>query len=162
MTDTMQHIAHEHHQRIASHLDAMPAVADRLLQSSQDDVRTELAAVRSFLDGTLLPHVEAAEATIYPELERMFQNRHSMSAMRREHDEVRRLVREFDRLADQLQGEPVTLSRTLGIRRVMFQLFALVKVHLAEEETYARMIDRGVTEDVAEVLAAGLEHPIAP
>ncbi|HEU0244032.1 MAG TPA: hemerythrin domain-containing protein [Candidatus Limnocylindrales bacterium] len=161
MTDTMQQIAHQHHERITTHLDAMPGVADRLLHAPQNEVRAALASVRTFLDVTLLPHVEAAEATIYPELERMFQNRHSMSAMRREHDEVRRLVREFDRLDDQLQGEPVTLSRTLGVRRVMFQLFALVKVHLAEEETYARMIDRGVTDDIAAVLAAGLEHPIA-
>ena len=49
----------------------------------------------TFLTGPLLPHVEAAEQTLYPELERMYQNRHSMAPMRREHDEVRRLADDF-------------------------------------------------------------------
>ena len=39
----------------------------------------------TFLTGTLVPHVDAAERTLYPELERMLQNRHSMAPMRREH-----------------------------------------------------------------------------
>ena len=42
----------------------------------------------------------------------------------------------------------------------MFQLYALLKVHLAEEEAYLRIVNHGVTTDVADVMAAAMEHPV--
>ena len=35
----------------------------------------------------------------------------------------------------------------------------MVNLHLAEEEVYLRIVDHGVTTDVADLLAAALEHP---
>ena len=52
-------------------------------------------------------------------------------------------------------------SRSLALRRIMFRLYALLKVHLAEEETYLGMVNNGVTDEVAEMLAAALDHPVA-
>jgi len=160
MTQSLPQVAHEHHAVLLHNLDAMPAMADSLLAASSGDAHAGLNATRSFLEGTLLPHLDAAEATIYPELERMFQNRHSMAPMRREHAEIRRLVAEFGAAVD-VAGS-LTLSRTLSIRRIIFQLFALLKVHLAEEEAYIRILERGVAADVSEILAAALAHPVAP
>ena len=105
--------------------------------------------------------MDAAEKTIYPELERMFQNRHSMAPMRREHAEIRRLVAELAAAADKQVTEPLTLGRTLAVRRTIFQLYALLKIHLAEEEAYLRIVERGVPADMADVLAAAMEHPVA-
>jgi hypothetical protein len=113
----------------------------------------------TFLTSTLIPHVDAAERALYPELERMLQNRHSMAPMRREHVEVRRLAAEFSRLAGQIEGPRVAIGARLAIRRILFQLYALLKIHLAEEEVYLRIVEHGVSDDVAEVLAAGLDHP---
>jgi len=160
MTQSLPQVAHEHHERLLGQVDRMPELADALLTARTDEVRTGLTAMSTFLTGTLIPHVEAAEQTIYPELERMFQNRHSMAPMRREHAEIRRLVTSLAGLTRQLGDGQVTIGRTLGVRRVMFQLYALLKVHLAEEEAYARLLDRGVTTDVADVMAAAMEHPV--
>jgi len=118
-------------------------------------------ATGEFLNGTLLPHIDAAERTLYPELERMFQNRHSMAPMRREHDEVRRLAAEYGKLAGELGQAQVTLGRSLALRRVIFQLYALLKVHLAEEDAYLRIISRGVSTDIGDLIAAAMEHPVA-
>jgi hemerythrin-like domain-containing protein len=159
MTHTLPQVAHEHHERLLHHVDEMPAIADMLLTASTEDIRQSVDALSSFLTGTLVPHVEAAEATLYPELERMFQNRHSMSPMRREHAEVRRLVADFAKLAEQVNAGPITTRKKLGLRRVMFQLYALLKIHLAEEEVYLRIVDHGVTAEVADVLAAAMDHP---
>ena len=41
---------------------------------------------------------------------------------------------------------------------MLFQLYALLKIHLAEEEAYLRLVDNGVTDDVAELLAAAMGH----
>ena len=113
----------------------------------------------AFLTGTLIPHIDAAERTLYPELERILQNRHSMAPMRREHAEIRALVADFAKLTGELDATRVTLGRTLALRRVMFKLYALMKVHLAEEKAYLRIVEHGVTAEIGEVLAAALDHP---
>ena len=152
--------AHEHHERLLEHVNRIPAIADALLTEPADASRASIAETRTFLTGTLLPHMEAAERALYPELERLFQNRHSMAPMRREHDRIRDLVAEFAGLVEKDAGS-VTLGRTLALRRVLFQLYALLKVHLAEEDAYLRIVQRGVTDDVADAVTAALAHPVA-
>jgi Hemerythrin HHE cation binding domain len=159
MTQTLPQVGHVHHERLLHHVDRMPEIADRFLTSTPDELRRDVDELRGFLAGTLVPHVEAAERSLYPELERMYQNRHSMTPMRREHIEVRRLVGDFAGLADQLDAGKTSLGRTLALRRVLFQLYALLKIHLAEEEIYLRIVNRGVAADVADLLAAALDHP---
>lgn len=159
-TSTLGHAAHQHHERLLARVDRIPQVADGLLVAGHDEARVTIAATREFLAGTLIPHMEAAERALYPQLERMFQNRHSMAPMRREHDRIRDLVAEYGRLVDKDAGA-VSLGRTLALRRVLFQLYALLKVHLAEEEAYLRIMDRGVSEDIVEAVTAALEHPVS-
>jgi hypothetical protein len=159
MTQSLPQVGHEHHERLLAHVDQMPAIADLLLTARAEDVRASLVEMSGFLSGTLLPHIDAAERTLYPELERMFQNRHSMAPMRREHEGIRRLVGAFGKMADDIGAGQVTIGRTLAIRRVMFQLYSLLKIHLAEEDAYLRIVDHGVTTDVADMLAAAMDHP---
>lgn len=160
MTQTLPQVAHEHHERILRRVDQLPAIADGLLTSKAGDIPQGLHETSTFLTGTLIPHVDAAERTLYPEMERMLQNRHSMTPMRREHAEVRRLVAEFTKLAAQVESGGAGIGRRLALRRVLFQLYAVVKVHLAEEDEYLRIVEHGVATDVAERLAAALDHPM--
>ena len=159
-TPTLPQAAHQHHERLLEHVNRIPDMADALLTEKPDEALKHIAEMRQFLTGTLLPHMEAAERALYPQLERMFQNRHSMAPMRREHDRIRELVGEFGTLVDKDAGH-VSLGRTLALRRVLFQLYALLKVHLGEEEAYLRIVERGVTDDVADAVTAALEHPVA-
>jgi iron-sulfur cluster repair protein YtfE (RIC family) len=158
-TQTLPQVGHEHHERLLQHVNQMPEIADRLLTAKPDELRRDADELREFLTGMLVPHVDAAEKTLYPELERLYQNRHSMTPMRREHVEVRRLVAAFARLTDDVDAGHVSLGKTLGLRRVLFQLYALLKIHLAEEELYLRIVDHGVATDVADMLAAAMDHP---
>jgi hemerythrin-like domain-containing protein len=160
MTQTLPQVAHEHHQRILTRVDAIPRMADDLLTNASEAI-PDVVAMHAFFVGTLLPHIDAAESSIYPELERQFQNRHSMRPMRAEHDEVRRLVVEYGGLTADLGDGHISLGRTLAIRRVAFRLFSLLKVHLAEEDAYLRIAERGAGAEVSEVIAAALDHPIA-
>jgi hypothetical protein len=160
MTQSLPQVAHEHHERLLHHVDLMPALADSLLTARAEEVKAGLVEMSSFLSGTLIPHVDAAERTVYPELERMFQNRHSMAPMRREHEEIRKLVAVLGGLTRQLGENQVTIGRTLGLRRVIFQLYALFKVYLAEEQAYLRIVEHGMDTDAADVMAAAMEHPV--
>ena len=158
-TPSLPQVAHDHHERLLEHVNRIPADADALLTAKPDAALASIRETRTVLTGTLLPHMEAAERALYPQLERMFQNRHSMAPMRREHDRIRELVGQFGALVDKDAGT-VTLGRTLALRRVLFQLYAVLKVHLGEEEAYLRIIERGVTDDVADAVTAALEHPV--
>lgn len=160
MTQSLPQVAHVHHERLLNHVDQMPALADSMLTARASEVKAGLAEMSAFFSETLLPHIDAAERTVYPELERMFQNRHSMAPMRREHEEIRKLVAVLGGLTRQIGEGQVTIGRTLGLRRVMFQLYALLKVHLAEEEAYLRIVEHGMDTEAADIMAAAMEHPV--
>jgi Hemerythrin HHE cation binding domain len=157
---TLPEAAHEHHERLLEHINGIPVLADALLGAEHDAALAGIGHLREFLTDTLQPHMEAAERALYPQLERMFQNRHSMAPMRREHDRIRELVGQFSALVDKDAGT-ITLGRTLALRRVLYGLYALLKVHLAEEEAYLRIIERGVPDDIADAVTASLQHPVA-
>jgi hemerythrin-like domain-containing protein len=158
MTASLPQVSLEHHDRLMHHIDAMTAVGDMVGAAPVPELRPRVDEVATFLDGLLLPHMEAAERTLYPELERMLQNRHSMTPMRREHDEIRKLVAELVRLRQRLDAGALRTSEIVALRRVIFRLYAMLKVHLAEEQLYLGIIEHGVSEEAADKLAAALDH----
>ena len=158
MTASLPQVSLEHHDRLMRHLDAMPAVGDMVGSAPVAELRPRVDEVAAFLDGLLLPHMEAAERTLYPELERMLQNRHSMTPMRREHEDIRKLVAELVRLQGRLDPGPPHTGETVALRRVIFRLYAMLKVHLAEEQLYLGIIEHEVSPETAERLAAALDH----
>lgn len=158
MTASLPQVSLEHHDRLMRHLDAMPAVGDMVGVAPAAELEPRLHEVVTFLEELLLPHMEAAEHTLYPELERMLQNRHSMTPMRREHDEIRALVRELVRLQKVIGAGSVHTSDTIALRRVIFRLYAMLKVHLAEEQLYLAIIEHDASPERSEKLAAAMEH----
>ncbi len=158
MTASLPRVSLEHHDRLMGHLDAMPAVGDLVGSAPAAELRPRVAELGEFLTGLLLPHMDAAERALYPELERMLQNRHSMTPMRREHDEIRELVAELGRLERRLDPGPLQTSETVALRRVIFRLYSMLKVHLAEEQLYLAIIEHDVSPDGAERLAAAMDH----
>lgn len=158
-TQTLPQLGHEHHERLLAHINQMPALADRLLTVPFADAREDIDELVAFLTTTLLPHVEASERALYPELERLYQNRHSMTPMRREHGEIRQLVADLTNLVVKIEAGSLSVGRTVGLRRVMFQLYAFLKIHLAEEEAYLRIVNHGVGADAADLLGQAMDYP---
>jgi len=153
---------HEHHERINTMLDGLPALADMLDERPrparfEDRYHTVYATVT----GTLLPHMESVESTIYPELDRLMQNRHSMTQMRREHADIKSLVERLGTFAEAIEAEALGPAGTMGLRRVLYRLYALLKVHLAEEEEYLRVLEHNLSEAEQAELIKGLEHAMA-
>ncbi len=161
MISTLPAMAHEHHERLIRHVDRLPALGDLIGLADVAVVRAEIEQTLTFLAGTLIPHIDAAERTLYPELERMLQNRHSMAPMRREHEEIRHLVDQLTHLRQDLATERLATGETIALRRVIFRLYALLKVHLAEEELYLGIVEHGVSPDAADALAAAMTHAVA-
>jgi iron-sulfur cluster repair protein YtfE (RIC family) len=158
---TLPHVAHEHHERLMTHIEAMPAAGRAILHAPADELHATLGELDGWLNGLLLPHMEAAEATLYPELERMMQNRHSMKPMRREHEEIRRLVGELSRLIRGIGDGRPSLGGQIALRRVLYRLYALLEIHAVEEQMYIPIVRHGITDEASEAMAAALQHSVA-
>ena len=160
MTSTLPRVTHEHHERLMSHVDNLPAIGELLLTAPIEELRPQLDEVDELLNGLLMPHLTASETNLYPELERMMQNQHSMTPMRREHEAIRRRVAEFGELRAAINDHRPTIGQAIAMRRVIYRTYALLKIHLVEEEIYIHLIDKGIAPEAAEMLAAAMDHPV--
>jgi iron-sulfur cluster repair protein YtfE (RIC family) len=162
MTATLPTIVHEHHAHLLAHIDGMPAIGDSIGVVPVTELTASIDALAGFLEGTLIPHLDAAERAIYPELERLLQNQHSMTPMRREHEEARRHIAELAVLREQLDAARPSTRTQIALRRSIFGLYALLKVHLAEEELYVSLVGHGFAGDAVAAVSAALDHPMVP
>jgi hypothetical protein len=144
------------HHEIAPIIDALPALACEL-DDPRPGLSQRLVDAYDQIAAQLVPHMEHTEATLYPQLERLMQNRHSMTPMRREHAEARRLIDELGTLA----ARDLTLANRLRLRRVMFRLYALLKIHLADEEAYLGVLDHNLSPAEQDELVRAMEHATA-
>jgi hemerythrin-like domain-containing protein len=158
MTSTLPRVTHEHRERLARHVNAMPAVGDLIGTAPVAELAPRVDEMCRFLTDLLVPHMEAAERALYPELERMLQNRHSMTPMRREHVEIRSLVDDLARRRTGIDEGRLAVGEAVALRRVVFRLYAMLKVHIAEEQLYLDLVEHDASADAGEALASALEH----
>jgi heavy metal translocating P-type ATPase len=136
-TDVAERFRAEHRE-FAPELVRVRWVADRLGQHSPDEVRRELEAVRRFVVERLPQHEEEEEAAVYPVVARLMGGEDPMSSMARAHIEISHLARVFRQLLDDLPEEGPTPDDLVDLRRVLYGLHAILRLHFAqEEEAYA-------------------------
>lgn len=157
MTQTLPIVVHEHHEALIPHVDALAAIADAIGKMPTDELAERVRAEHAFISAQLVPHMEQAELTLYPALERLLQNRHSMAPMRREHDLVRELIVELGEVPLGSGG----FAAELRLRRILYRIYASMKVHLAEEEAYLAILERNLSAEETNELARGLQHATA-
>lgn len=129
--------------------------------ASAEDLAAAFREECGFIVGQLVPHIEAIETTLYGRLEEVMDQRHSMGPMRREHEQLRALFESLCRYADMVAKEDLGEADRIGLRRVLFRLYAMLKVHLAEEELYLGVLERNLSADEKDLLAQGIDHAAA-
>ncbi len=142
---------HQHHTALLPHVDALREIADQLHELQPAEAARRLADELTFVHEQLLPHMEMAERTLYPHLERLLEDPQAMAGMRREHAEIRRLLEAVAGYQVRMVGPTIHLRDELGLRRALYRIFSLMRVHLHEEEHYLAIIDRH--EPASEVVA---------
>ena len=136
-TDVAERFRAEHRE-FAPELVRVRWVADRLGQLPPDEVRRELEAVRRFVVERLPQHEEEEEAAVYPVVARLMGGEDPMSSMARAHIEISHLARVFRQLLDDLPEGGPTPDDLVDLRRVLYGLHAILRLHFAqEEEAYA-------------------------
>lgn len=141
-----------------AHVDRLPVLADEIGTVDLATFARDFEVECEFISTQLVPHIEAIETTLYGELDRLMEHRHSMDPMRDEHARLRKLFEAMCHYRQAIERGQFEPDEAIGLRRVLFRLYSLLKVHLAEEELYLAVIDRDLSVEEKDVLARGIDH----
>ena len=126
------------HQEFVPHLQRIRTVADRLETYEPAEAMAELEQIRWFLLERLVQHEKEEEAAVYPVVARLMGGEDPMGTMERAHMEIEHLARVFGHLLSDLPPEGPTPDDFADLRRVLYGLHAILRLHFAqEEEAYA-------------------------
>jgi len=151
----------DHHSRLLPHVDRLLDMAELVGHVDCTALHTMFAEEYAFIVGQLVPHMAAIETTLYDRLEELMGRRHTMGPMREEHATMRELVTQLGTYRDHADGCTWSAVEGMALRRLLYRLHSLLKVHLAEEELYLGVLDRNLTRDEQDRLARGLDHAMA-
>lgn len=160
-TASLPQTAHEHHAAIQPHVDRLPELAAIIDTAGSAEFAAAFEHECAFVTGQLVPHMEAIETTLYGQMERLMERRHSMAPMREEHAVLRRLISSLCGYRAMSLAGALSPEEAIGLRRVLYRLYAILKVHLAEEELYLRVLDHNLTTEEKAALAVGIRHATA-
>jgi iron-sulfur cluster repair protein YtfE (RIC family) len=126
------------HQEFVPHLQRIRTVADRLETYEPAEAMAELERIRWFLLERLVHHEREEEAAVYPVVARLIGGEDPMGTMERAHMEIEHLARVFGHLLSDLPPEGPSPDDFADLRRVLYGLHAILRLHFAqEEEAYA-------------------------
>ena len=148
----------EEHKELFPHIESLKlagmAVHGTLSQASLDLIDEAYA----FLTTHLLPHAHAEEAALYPVVQKVMGTPYGTATMSRDHVEVERLTRELSALREQLSPTEIGAAKANELKRVLYGLYTLVKVHFdKEEEVYLPLLDANLTAEDARAMFEAME-----
>ena len=148
----------EEHAELVPHIAALAAAGDAVGRVGVTELRAMVDASYEFLADELIPHAHAEEAALYPAVQRAVGAPEMTATMARDHVEVGALTAELASLRDILRvasGLDDDLANAL--RRVLYGLYHLVKVHFAkEEEVYLPILEERLSESEANQMFADM------
>lgn len=151
----------DHHARLTPHVDRLLLLAEAVGQVDCQALHALYDEEYAFVVGTLVPHMDTVEAALYDRLEGLMDGRHTMGPMREEHATIRALAAELGTYRGHAEGCTWSGPEGMALRRALYRLHALLKVHLAEEELYLGVLDRNLSETEKDALARAMEHAMA-
>jgi len=113
-------------------IEQIRSVADDL---SSDNCDLEpVGVLLARLEGELLPHERADEALLVPLVDRALGGTDATAAMSRTHAEIEHQVSQLRRLLQALDGDPAEPEDAIELRRLLYGLYAVLRLHNAQEE----------------------------
>jgi heavy metal translocating P-type ATPase len=137
------------HREFAADLQRIRATADHLSELSDVELREQLAEIRVFVLERLPRHEEEEEADVYPVVARALGGEDPLSCMSRAHLEISHLGRLYQTVVDDLPAGGPTPEDLMDLRRLLYGLHAVLRLHFAqEEEVYAWLASEGSPSEV--------------
>ncbi len=130
------------HRALRPDLDQIRRAADDLGVIPSDEAVAEVRRVHRFLTEELLPHEEAEDRALYPVVAEVLGGTDPTGSMSRTHVEIAHHVRRLGHLLDQLAAEGPDEQDLMELRRLLYGLHAVLRLHFAQEdEGYLSLAD---------------------
>jgi heavy metal translocating P-type ATPase len=122
------------HREFAPDLARVRTVADRLDTLPPAEAKEDLERIRWFLLERLPQHEKDEEAAVYPVIAKLIGGEDPMGSMERAHMEIEHLARVYGHLLSSLPDDGPTPDDLVDLRRVLYGLHAILRLHFAQEE----------------------------
>ena len=148
----------DEHRQLMPQVERILQAAELVGQAPMPELRAAVEAAYDFLAHHLIPHAQAEDAALYPVVQRVLGSPDATRTMSRDHLEVGTYVNSLAALKDGLTGSALTPEQVRLLRRVLYGVYALVKVHFAkEEEVYLPILDQRLSPEAAREMFAAME-----
>jgi iron-sulfur cluster repair protein YtfE (RIC family) len=148
----------DEHKELLPNIELLRTAADAVGDTPIALLREQIDAVYEFLTHHLIPHAQAEDRALYPVVGKAMGAPEATATMSRDHVEVGRLTEELALLREHLAGAAPGAEQAKALRRVLYGLYALVKVHFAkEEEIYLPILEARLTTQDAQAMFAAME-----
>jgi iron-sulfur cluster repair protein YtfE (RIC family) len=155
-----QRIRDEHRELIVR-IEVLRTIADSIGSASTESIREGVGQAYTFLIHQLIPHAQAEEQVLYPTVARLLHALEATETMSRDHLEVIRLTEELETLRLHLFYAPLSESDEQALRRVLYGLYAIIKLHLAKEaEIYLPMLEAQLPAEDVDSLVEAMERTV--
>lgn len=147
----------EEHKELVPHIEQLRAVADQVGATPPEALRGGVEEAYAFLTRHLIPHAQAEDEALYPVVAQVMGAPEAPGTMRRDHVEIGRLIGELGALRPQIQAG-VGQEQERALRRVLYGLYTLVRVHFVkEEEVYLPLLDARLAPEQAAAMFKAME-----
>lgn len=148
----------DEHQELLPNIEKLRQVADAVGNVTVDVLQQGVDEVIDFLTHHLIPHAQAEDRALYPVVAEVMGAPQATRTMSRDHVEVGRLTDELVNLRANLLDTTYDQMQATALRRLLYGLYALVKVHFAkEEEIYLPLLDARLGAKEAQKMFKAME-----
>jgi iron-sulfur cluster repair protein YtfE (RIC family) len=157
--NTLTQPLHDEHRELFPHLDRILQVAGTVTAGKVAGLQNDLGEVYAFLAQHLLAHAQAEEAALYPVVQKAMGSPDATRTMSRDHVEIKGYIEQLGTLKDGIRDDSLSANQAAELRRVLYGIYALLKLHFAkEEEVYLPILDKYLTAESARSMFESMEE----
>jgi iron-sulfur cluster repair protein YtfE (RIC family) len=151
--NTLTQPLRDEHKELIPHIENIREVADSIPEAPLEEIHAGVKEVYEFLAYHLIPHAQAEDAALYPAVQKALGSPGATRTMSRDHVEIGSYIEELAELQQDLMPRNFK-----ALQRVLYGLYALVKVHFAkEEEVYLPILEERLSPEEAKEMFEEME-----
>ena len=149
----------DEHKALYPQVEVLRLAGDVVNESLTSLAHDKIEQSYNFLTRQLIPHAQAEEKALYPMVEKAMGAPQATATMSRDHVEVERLTEVLGTLRVHRTQLSITFDQVMALRRVLYGLYTVVKLHFAkEEEIYLPLLDSKLTAEEAKAMFTAMDE----
>jgi hemerythrin-like domain-containing protein len=153
----------EEHRELLPGIDRILEVADLVGAASLGVLRRRVGEVCDFVYEVFIPYAIDEDRNLYPVVDRIAGTHEATASMRREQLQIARLAGDLQELREHLQDPVMTGVQKRSLRRVLYGLHALLRLHLeVEEDVFLPLLEARLSPSEAHDLVVDMEERWRP